>query len=370
MTDAAIVAILKNRHQGHRDSTYAMLMQLVATNQMPECLHALEQMASTRIGCWRDVRGFIRHFEQHGDTNDSAAACALIQGCVRMTNAQLRNDHANANNTKNRGSLAAKWVPREPKCRGLLQWYYDALAADMFPGAPDAKRRYRQLVSALSPPTTTTPMRPTLAWFVKQASASATNDAGKINALWQQHLARHKHKPIPSFLPVLSLAHSMGPGHNNCLHAGIGLALHLLHLSKSASQSAQSPSASAQSPSAYRILTFSSHAEWHTLENDDFVSQAQQLLRAARSPQNGLNASATSAISAALSTATAKPLLIISDMEHDEPESTNFNAQIMTWNVSRNGRPATICGDNPNLLQMLQMLQMPNAKCTKLINNN
>jgi hypothetical protein len=359
MNDAAIADILKNRWQGHRDSTYAMLMQLVATNQIPECLHALEQMASLGIGCWRDVRGFIRHFEQHGDTNDGECAVALIQGCVRMTNAQLR---TNANNANNRGSLAAKWVPRESKCRGLLQWYYDALAADMFPGAPDAKRRYRKLVSALSPPTTTTPMRPTLAWFVKQALA--TNDAGKINAMWQQHLARYN--ATPPLLPVLSLAHSMGPAHNNCLHAGIGLALHLLHLS------------SAQSPA--QILTFSSHAEWHTLENDDFVSQAQQLFRAACSPLNGLNASATSALSAATASAatasaatvsaatvsaatvsaatvsaTAKPLLIISDMEHDEPESINFNAQIMTWNVSRNGRPATICGDNPNLL----LMQMP-----------
>ena len=358
MNNAAIADTLKNRCQGHRDSTYAMLMQLVATNQMPECLHALEQMASLGIGCWRDVRGFIRHFEQHGDTNDGECAIALIQGCVRMTNAQLR---TNANNANNRGSLAAKWVPREPKCRGspLLQWYYDALAADMFPGAPDAKRRYRKLVSALSPPTTTTPMRPTLAWFVKQALA--TNDAGKINAMWQQHLARYN--ATPPLLPVLSLAHSMGPAHNNCLHTGIGLALHLLHLS-----SAQSP---AQSPA--QILTFSSHAEWHTLEGD-FVSQAQQLFRAACSPLNGLNANTTSVLSAATApmheggprgalVLTARPclcapLLIISDMEHDEPESIHFNAQIMTWNVSRNGRPATICGDNPNLL-LMQMPQMP-----------
>ena len=338
-TATAVEAILHNRHQGHRDSTYAMLMQLVATNQMPECLHALEQLA------WRDVRGFIRHFERNALNHYHQASAALIQGCVRITNAQLRKDCcANANN---RGwSLAAKWVPREPKCRGspTMMWYYDALAADMFPGAPDAKRRYRKLVSALSPPTTTTPMRPTLAWFVKQALA--TNDAGKlkINALWQQHLARHK--ATPPLLPVLSLAHSMGPGHNNCLHAGIGLALHLLHLS---AQSSQSP---AQSP-AYRILTFSSHAEWHTLEGD-FVSQAQHLFRAACSPLNGLNASITSALSA--TSATVKPLLIIiSDMEHDEP--INFNVQIMTWNVSRNGRPATICGDNPSLLQM-QMPQM------------
>jgi hypothetical protein len=330
MNDAAIADILKNRQQGHRDSTYAMLMQLVATHQMPECLHALEQMASLGIGCWRDVRGFIRHFEQHGDTTDADAACALIQGCVRMTNAQLRTNCI-------KSSLAAKWVPREPKCRGLLQWYYDALAADMFPGAPDAKRRYRKLVSALSPPTTTTPASPTLAWFVKQALA--TNDAGKINALWQQHLARykhkhkhkHKHNTIPLVLPVLSLAHSMGPGHNHCLHAGIGLALHVMHL---------------LSPSASHILTFSSHAEWHVLEGTDFVSQAQQLLRAARSPMNGLNANLATAISAA-SAATAKnPLLIISDMEHDEPV-LDPTIMTMTWNVSRNGRPASFHGDNP-----------------------
>ena len=359
MNNTAIAAILHNRNQGHRDSTYAMLMQLVATNQMPECLHALEEMAVKRIGCWRDVRGFIRHFEQHG----AAAECAsdLIQGCVRMTNAQLRQGCA----------WAAKWVPREPKCRRspLLQWYYDALAADMFPGAPDAKRRYRKLVSALSPPQTSVSSSPSLAWFVKQAeraidpteratsatttsatttsattSTSATTTsatlAQEINALWQQHLARHK----PLFqagatvpVPVLSLAHSMGPGHNNCLHAGIGLALHLLNMSSSC-----------------RILTFSSHAEWHTLEND-FVSQAQYLLRAARSPLNGLNANLGAALSAATvsSAASTTPLLIISDMEHDEPTP----AQVpVSWNVSRNGRAATICGDNPNLLRQVQII--------------
>lgn len=336
MNDSAIAAILHNRNQGHRDSTYAMLMQLVATNQMPECLHALEQMAVNRIGCWRDVRGFIRHFEQRGGAS-AADTHSLIQGCVRMTNAQLRQGCA----------WAAKWVPREPKCRGspLMMWYYDALAADMFPGAPDAKRRYRKLVSALSPPQTSVP---SLAWFVKQAERVASDgptaervaSANLVNALWQQHLARHK----PAFqapIPVLSLAHSMGPGHNNCLHAGIGLALHLLHLSSSSS-----------SPTSYRILTFSSHAEWHTLEND-FVSQAQQLLRAARSPLNGLNASTASVLRAAPMTSATTPLLIIGDMEHDEPTP----AQVpLSWNVSRNGRPATICGDNPNLLRQMQTI--------------
>ena len=150
MDAAAIAAILKNRQQGERKSTYAMLMQLVATNQASECLRALEEMASSRIGCWRDVRGFIRHFEQRGDPTDANVATAIIHGCVRMTNAQLRKDCENGTNA----SLAAKWVPREPRCRGspLLEWYYEALAADMFPGAraPDAKRRFRQLVSTLS----------------------------------------------------------------------------------------------------------------------------------------------------------------------------------------------------------------------------
>lgn len=322
MNDAAIADILKNRYQGHRDSTYAMLMQLI--NQMPACLHALEQMVVVeRIGCWRDVRGFIRHFERMKPNHPASGA--LIQGCVRMTNAQLRKDW-------HKGSFAAKWVPREPKCRGspLLQWYYDALAADMFPGVPDAKRRYRKLISALSPPTTTTPMRPTLAWFVKQA---ANPNAKDINALWQQHLHRHRGTTLGPLVPVLSLAHSMGPGHNNCLHAGIGLALHIAALSQSAS--------SAQT--ACRILTFSSHAEWYVLEGNDFVSHARHLLLRASSPLNGLNANLARAISETTlkseTTLERDRIIVISDMEHDDDPS------LITWNVSRNGRPATFCGD-------------------------
>ena len=326
MNDAAIADILKNRYQGHRDSTYAMLMQLI--NQMPVCLHALEQVVE-RIGCWRDVRGFIRHFERMQPNHPASGA--LIQGCVRMTNAQLRKDWHLI-----KGSFAAKWVPREPKCRGspLLQWYYDALAADMFPGVPDAKRRYRQLVSALSPPTTTTPMRPTLAWFVKQA---ANPNAKDINALWQQHLNRHRLGTCVLYLvPVLSLAHSMGPGHNNCLRAGIGLALHLLHRSSSC-----------------RIITFSSQAEVHALEGDDFVSQAQHLLRAARSPLNGLNANLASA---ATVISAAWRIIVIGDMEHDDDDPSLLQAfACVTWNVSRNGRPATFCGDNPD--QMPETMQ-------------
>ena len=351
MNDSAIAAILQNRNQGHRDSTYAMLMQLVATNQMPECLHALEQMAVNRIGCWRDVRGFIRHFEQRGGAS-AADTHSLIQGCVRMTNAQLRQGCA----------WAAKWVPREPKCRGspLMMWYYDALAADMFPGAPDAKRRYRKLVSALSPPQTSVP---SLAWFVKQAERVASDDptaervasddptaervasddptaervasANLVNALWQQHLARHK----PAFqapIPVLSLAHSMGPGHNNCLHAGIGLALYL-----------------SWSGRRRRIITFSSQAEVHALEGDDFVSQAQHLLRAARSPLNGLNANLASA---ATVISAAWRIIVIGDMEHDDDDPSLLQAfACVTWNVSRNGRPATFCGDNPD--QMPETMQ-------------
>lgn len=336
--DTAVADILKNRHQGERESTYAMLMQLVATNQLPECLHALEKMASTRIGCWRDVRGFIRHFEQRGDPTDAITATAIIQGCARMTNAQLRKDSANGTNA----SLAAKWVPREPKCRGspLLEWYYDTMAADMFPGArpPDAKRRFRQLVSSLS--CNSPSSQPTLTWLVKEAekaSPSQPERAQHVNAMWQEHLRRHaprRARPCPIHLiPVLSLAHSMGPGHNHCLHAGIGLALHAGHMS-----------------SCDRILTFSSHAEWHVLGND-FVSQVQQLLRAARSPTNGLNANLGNAVATA---ATAdKTLLVISDMEHDAP----VNAEIITWNVSRNGRPAAMCGDNLDFFREINNAQ-------------
>ena len=337
---ATVEAILHNRHQGHRDSTYAMLMQLVATNQMPECLHALEQLA------WRDVRGFIRYFERNAFNHYHHASAALIPGCVRITNAQLRKDCcANANNANNRGwSLAAKWVPREPKCRGspTMMWYYDALAADMFPGAPDAKRRYRKLISSLSPPQTSVPAVPSLAWFVKQAErvaaldpATSASEAQEINALWQR---RCKHwnnwnNLTGDLVPVLSLAHSMGPGHNNCLHAGIGLALHLLHRSSSC-----------------RIITFSSQAEVHALEGDDFVSQAQHLLRAARSPLNGLNANLASA---ATVISAAWRIIVIGDMEHDDDDPSLLQAfACVTWNVSRNGRPATFCGDNPDQMPL------------------
>ena len=348
-----VEAILHNRHQGHRDSTYAMLMQLVATNQMPECLHALEQMA------WRDVSGFIRHFERNAFNHYHHASAALIQGCVRITNAQLRKDCCAATARGWSSSLTAKWVPREPKCRGspTMMWYYDALAADMFPGAPDAKRRYRKLISWLSPPPQTSV--PSLAWFVKQAERGLSEggmsgpEAQEINAAWQRRLARRKPwKDLASgdlasgdlasgdlasgdLVPVLSLAHSMGPGHNNCLHAGIGLALHL-------------------SSSGRRIITFSSQAEVHVLEGDDFVSQAQHLLRAARSPLNGLNANLVSAAtvisaaSAAKSAATtaAQRIIIIGDMEHDVDDPSLLQTfACVTWNVSRNGRPATFCGE-------------------------
>ena len=325
--------ILKNRHQGHRDSTYAMLVQLVATNQVPECLAALEQMV--RIGCWRDVRGFIRQFESHGCV--LAHAGAVIAGCVRMTNAQIRKDRAAQHQ-----SLAAKWVPREPKCRGapLLKWYYDALAADMFPGVPDANRRYRKLISALSPPQTKHPVSPAPAWFVRQAERAQTDEEVQaVNALWRQHLARCAPCHHGQLIPALSLAHSMGPGHNNCLHAGIGLALQLL---------GPGPVQGVQ-----QLLTFSSRAEWHALGND-FVSQVHQLLLAARRATNGLNANATAAsataasataASATAASAGAKTLLIIGDMEHDEPTIAANGIRIVTWNVSRNGRPASFCGD-------------------------
>jgi hypothetical protein len=114
-------------------------------------------------------------------------------------------------------------------------------------------------------------------------------------------------------------------------------------------------------------LTFSSHAEWHTL-SPDFVSQVQQLLCLSRSPINGLNANAMAinamAINAMAINAmaingmingminalqTPAQVLIISDMEHDGPGSPN--PVVMTWNASRNGRPASFHGDKPRILQ-------------------
>ena len=322
MDNMDVAAILKNRAQGHRDSTYAMLLQLVATDRLSECLDALQQMVTTpRIGCWRDVRGFIRRFEEHGEP---CKAAALIGGCVRMTNARIRLDCFCAV-----PSWAAKWVPREPKCRGslLMQWYYDALAADMFPGAPDAKRRYRKLIVQLTPPETE-PLG--LARLVKRAlnlnaiipnnNQTGADEAQRqrINGMWQ--VFKQKHQPQPHqhqhYQPVLSLAHSMGAGHNNCLHAGIGLALLL-------------------SPHG-RMITFSSHAQWHQMKDpDDFVSNAQHLFQTARSPTNGLNAN----LGDVLKLAPDEPLLVISDMEHDGL-SNGLSNKIVFWNVSYN------CGDH------------------------
>lgn len=329
-------SVIKNRLTGERDGTYAMLMQLVAAKQIPECLNALKNMVVNQIGCWRDVRGFIRHFEQCGDPSDGETAVAIIQGCVQITNEQLRKDRDAC-----RESWAAKWVPREPKCRTspLLRWYYDSLAADMFPGVPDANRRFRKLITMLSPSTETLPG---LVLLVRQAERAQTNDqAERVNGLWRKHLARCK--PLPTeVVPALSLAHSMGPGHNNCLHAGIGLALHFFHLS----------------PQTLQILTFSSHAEWHDFaECPDFVSQVKHFLQAARSPINGLNSN----VNALPPMPAGRTLLIISDMEHDDPTnpdptnpdptSANVAPTVMTWNVSRNRRPASFHGDNPRIFR-------------------
>jgi len=332
MTPVSMESITQRRLAGERDGTYAMLMQLVATNQTPECLRALENMVVNPIGCWRDVRGFIRHYEEHGDPGDAETAMAIMQGCVRMTNAQLRKDHAAC-----RQSWAAKWVPREPKCRAspLLRWYYDALAADMFPGVPDANRRFRKLVSALSP--SSSESMPGLVELVRQAERARTSaESDAANARWQRHLARCKPNET-IVVPALSLAHSMGAGHNHCLHAGIGLALHFLQLS----------------PDPSRILTFSSHAEWHDLAGcPDFVSQVRLLLGLARSPTNGLNANVNAAINA-VAPPFRDSLLIISDMEHDSSnhDSRNHQSIAMTWNASRNGRPASFHGDNPRIFQ-------------------
>jgi hypothetical protein len=331
--------ILQTRAQGHRDSTYAMLLQ----QPVPECLRALEQLVTApRIGCWRDVRGFIRYYEQHGDPTDAESAVALIAGCVRMTNAQLRKD-AQRGGTK---SWAAKWVPREPKCRPspLLRWYYDTLASDMFPGAPDAQRRYRKLISELTPSPQTEPLG--LKHLVKRA-LNATN-AAHLNAAFNQlkeKARHHRSTATATLVPVLSLAHSMGPGHNNCLHAGIGLALLLL-------------------PPSGRMITFSSHAQWHEMQDPhDFVSNAQHLFAAARAPTNGLNANLESALKL-LVIAPDPGLepglepLVISDMEHDDNDNNNDNnnrLKPLFWNVSHNGRAANFHGDH-NLLHQIKLL--------------
>jgi hypothetical protein len=323
-----VAAILKNRAQGHRDTTYAMLLAL----QVPDCLRALHQMVTTpHVGCWRDVRGVILHLEQgqgqgqgQGQAWDEPRAAALISGCVRMTNAQIRLDCS-----RGAHSWAAKWVPREPKCRKslLLQWYYDALAADMFPGAPDAKRRYRQLVAAASPP----PREPCdLTRLVKRALTETNpSAAGAINAAFMQHKRKIRRPSVGGVVPALSLAHSMGPGHNNCLHAGIGLALLVLN---------------------DRMITFSSHAQLHHVADPhDFVSNARYLAEAARAPVNGLNANLDAALNLARND---EALLIISDMEHDGDDNDNSNSNsnsnsnnndnsnsnrrsTLFWNVSR-----------------------------------
>lgn len=308
--DAA--AILKNRAQGHRDTTYAMLLAL----QVPDCLRVLHQMVTIpHVGCWRDVRGVILHLEQgqgqgQGQAWDEPRAAALISGCVRMTNAQIRLDCS-----RGTYSWAAKWVPREPKCRKslLLQWYYDALAADMFPGAPDAKRRYRQLVARMSPSALG------LTQLVKRAltETNATATAA-INAEFMQH--KRKTRPsVGGAVPALSLAHSMGPGHNNCLHAGIGVALLVLSYNNS-----------------NRMITFSSHAQLHHVADPhDFVSNVRYLAEAARAPVNGLNANLDAALNLARND---EALLIISDMEHDGNSNSNSNSSsrsTLFWNVSR-----------------------------------
>ena len=294
---------------GHRDSTYAMLLQLVAADRAPECLAVLQQMVTTpRVGCWRDMRDFIRHFENHSE-NVCGAAAALISGCVHITNATIRQDCFCGIH-----SWAAKWVPREPKCRRspLLQWYYDDLAADMFPGAPDAKRRYRKLIAALTPPPSLG-----LTQLVKRA-LHANAHANEINSAFMHYKRKHKHNPV---VPVLSLAHSMAPGHNNCLHAGIGVALLLL-------------------PPNGRMITFSSHAQWHQMnDSGDFVSNVRYLFETARAPTNGLNANldAVHKLAVGHKLAHDDPLLVISDMEHDDNNDDKGNhadSGTRFWNVS------------------------------------
>lgn len=310
----SVATILNHRALiGHRDSTYAMLLQLVAADRLPECLTALQQMVTIpRVGCWRDVRGFLLHFETHYNNNSMKNAVALIQGCVHITNDQIRRDW-----WCGAWSWAAKWVPREPKCRKspMLQWYYDALAADMFPGAPDAKRRYRKLVAAMTPPQT----KPQgLTQLVKRALTEPDENASAINAAFMQHKRENQNAAgNASLVPALSLAHSMGPGHNNCLHTGIGVALLFLNNN--------------------RMITFSSHAQWHQMHDpDDFVSNVRYLAEVARAPTNGLNANLDAVHKLVAEHKPAgESLLIISDMEHDNKhDSSRNNTETLFWDAS------------------------------------
>jgi hypothetical protein len=205
----------------------------------------------------------------------------------------------------------------------------------MFPGAPDAKRRYRKLIVQMTPPQTE-PLG--LTQLVKRALNATTNNnhngadeaqRQRINGMWQVFKQKHQHQHQPQkhqpLVPVLSLAHSMGAGHNNCLQGGIGLALLF-------------------SPHG-RMITFSSHAQWHQMKDpDDFVSNVQHLFQIVRAPTNGLNAN----LGDVMKLAPNEPLLlVISDMEHDDDDDTGSSHQptsnkIAFWNVSHNGRP---CGD-------------------------
>ena len=137
----------------------------------------------------------------------------------------------------------------------------------------------------------------------------------------QKHLPHNQNQV--TLIPALSLAHSMGPGHNNCLHAGIGLALLL-------------------SPHG-RVITFSSHAQWHTMKDpDDFVSNVQSLINTSRSPTNGLNANLGDVLTL---NPMCDPIVVISDMEHDPTPINPTNQSVVFWNVSRNGLPADFHGD-------------------------
>lgn len=323
----SVATILNHRALfGHRDSTYAMLLQLVAADRLPECLTALQQMVTIpRLGCWRDVRGFIQHFETHGRNVFAAAAVPLIAGCVHITNEQIRRDcFCSA------WSWAAKWVPREPKCRKspMLQWYYDALAADMFPGAPDAKRRYRKLVAAMTPPQT----KPQgLTQLVKRALTEPDENASAINAAFMQHKRENQNAAgNASLVPALSLAHSMGPGHNNCLHTGIGVAL--LFLSSNSTNTNKNNN---------RMITFSSHAQWHQMDDpDDFVSNVRYLAEVARAPTNGLNANLDAVYKLVAEHKLAAEhkrdsLLVISDLEHDNDcDSGSNDNETLFWDAS------------------------------------
>jgi hypothetical protein len=319
------IDIVKTRQDGHRDRTYGQLLNL----GMENALEYLDEMLKTSVGCWRDVVGFIRFVEntQNIKILDDIAIAQLISMCVRMTNAQLRKDIAN-----NVESLCAKWVPRETKCKTpLTQYYYDELVREMFPNFNNGKGLYRKLLVRMTPKSRE---YPDLKRLVKCA-LKATNDIqiNEINQMFENKKRQFHKKNMNKYTPILSMAHSMGPGHNNCLHIGIGLAL-LLSINN-------------------KVMTFSCHAQWHIVCSNNFVKNVQYLMNVNKESTNGLNSNLNEVVKLANDAQSdtflgvdVDQFMVISDMEHDQSDVTiEPFKKFSYWNVSWNGREADYCGD-------------------------